>query len=225
MLALSILSLLLGPVVYEFGKTRPLLRQFLDGLVFVTIAGLVFAHIIPDAIDTGGRLTVAFLLVGLLFPILLEHRFHDAVPQAHGFILFLAIVGIVIHATIDGIALVPGRGFELALGVVVHRLPVGMAIWWSIRPGFGRNVAFGIYALIAVVTVAAWYAAHPVMELAESRSVAWFQAFVAGSLLHVAAFGTSHEHPREGETRRQGGAYRAGIIVGLFLLFTLPGLV
>lgn len=226
MLILSIITLLLGPVVYEFGRTRPALRQFLDGVVFITIAGIVFVHIIPESIAAGGNVAIAFLLLGLGFPVILEHRFHDAVPQAHGFILALAALGIVVHAAIDGVALVPAGegGHELAVSVVLHRLPVGMAVWWSVRPNFGKGTAFGIFALIIAATIAAYLAAEPVLALAAASSVAWLQAFVSGSLIHVAAFGASHEHPVEGETRRQGWAYRAGILLGLFLLFTLPGL-
>ena len=230
MLILSIVSLLLGPVVYEFGRARPALRQFLDGIVFITIAGIVFVHIIPESIGAGGNLAIVFLLLGLAFPVVLEHRFHDAVPQAHGFILVLAALGIVVHAGIDGIALVPTgdgghwHGNELAVSVVLHRLPVGMAVWWSVRPNFGKATAIGVFALIIGATVAAYFAAEPVVALAAASSVAWFQAFVSGSLIHVAAFGASHEHPVEGENRRQGWAYRAGILLGLFLLFTLPGL-
>ncbi len=230
MLILSILSLLLGPVVYEFGRARPAMRQFLDGIVFTTIAGIVFFHIIPEVIEAGGAIAIVFLLLGLAFPVLLEHRFHDAVPQAHGFILVLAALGIVVHAAIDGVALVPTaeggfwRGNELAVSVVLHRLPVGMALWWSVRPNFGKATAYAVFALIISATIVAYVAAEPVMALAAASSVAWFQAFVSGSLIHVAAFGTSHEHADEGEPRRQGWAYRAGILTGLFLLVTLPGL-
>ena len=230
MLILSIVSLLLGPFVYELGRKRPALRQFLDGMVFITIAGIVFVHIIPEAIEVGGKAAILFLLLGLAFPVLLEQRFHDAVPQAHGFILVLAAFGIVVHAAMDGIALVPlgeggfWRGNELAVSVVLHRLPVGMALWWSVRPNFGRATALAVFALIIAVTVVAYVAAEPVVAIAAASSIAWFQAFVSGSLLHVAAFGASHEHPEEGETRRPSWAYRAGILVGLVILFTLPGL-
>ena len=230
MLILSILALLLGPFIYEFGRARPVTRQFLDGIVFITIAGIVLIHIIPDAIVAGGTLAIVFLLLGLVFPVMLEHRFHDAVPQAHGFILALAALGIVVHAAIDGIALVPTDGEtqweqnQLALSVVLHRLPVGMAVWWSVRPNFGRVAALAVFGLIIGVTIAAYAAAEPVLALASVSSVAWFQAFVSGSLVHVAAFGARHEHPVQVETRQPGWAYRAGILLGLFLLFTIPGL-
>ncbi len=233
MLLLSILALAIGPFIYELGRRQPKVRQFLDGLIFITIAGIVCIHIIPEAITTGGNTAIVFLLLGLAFPVVLEHRFHDAVPQAHGFILVLAALGMTVHAALDGIALAPGSaidpsgivlfgGSPLALSVVLHRLPVGMAIWWSLRPAFGKTVAIGAFALVIAVTAAAYFLAASFIEYAATASVAWFQAFVSGSLVHVIAFGVSHEHEAEGESRRQGWPYRVGILVGLFLIFTVP---
>ena len=58
---------------------------------------------------------------------------------------------------------------------------------------------------------------------AETRSIAWFQAFVAGSLVHVVAFGVSHGHDGdEVLTGDNGWGFRAGILLGMFLLFTVP---
>ncbi len=229
MLLLSILALAIGPFSYELGRRRPQVRQFLDGLVFMTIAGIVCVHIIPEAISTGGKAAIVFLLLGLAFPVLLERRFHDAVPQAHGFILVLAALGMTVHAALDGVALAPGNvldpsgatlwgGSPLALSIVLHRLPVGMAIWWSLKPAFGQRVALAAFALVIAATAAAYFLAASFIEYAEAASLAWFQAFVSGSLVHVVAFGVSHEHPAGGE----GWAYRVGILLGLFLVFTLP---
>lgn len=233
MLLLSIIALAIGPFVYEFGRRRPRVGQFLDGLIFITIAGIVCVHTIPDAIAVGGNAGFVFLLLGLAFPVMLERSFHDAVPQAHGFILILAALGMTVHAALDGVALAPGSAVDssqmvffgsgpLALSVVLHRLPVGMAIWWSLRPAFGKTVALAAFALMIVVTAAAYFLAAPFMEYAEIASVAWFQAFVSGSLVHVVAFGVSHEHDAELESQQQGWPYRVGILVGLFLIFTAP---
>jgi zinc transporter ZupT len=230
MLILSIISLLLGPFIYELGRSRPVMRQFLDGMVFITIAGIVLIHIIPDAIAAGGTLAIVFLLLGLAFPLVLEHRFHDALSQAHGLVLALAALGIVIHAAIDGIALFPIDGESqwernrLALGVVLHRLPVGMAVWWSVRPNFGLAAALAVFALMVGTTIAAFAAAEPALDLASGSSVAWFQAFVSGSVVHVAAFGARHEGPGEPAARQPQWAYRSGILLGLLLILTLSGL-
>ena len=97
-----------------------------------------------------------------------------------------------------------------------------MAIWWSLRPNFGTPVAVAAFAVIIAATSIAYLSAGPLVGLAGAPSVAWFQAFVAGSLVHIVAFGVSHGHPVEGDARSRDWAYRVGILVGLFLIFTLP---
>ena len=39
LLALSIVALLAGPLVYTLGRRNAVARQFLDGFIFITIAG------------------------------------------------------------------------------------------------------------------------------------------------------------------------------------------
>ena len=56
LLALSIVALLAGPAVYTFGRRNRIARQILDGFIFITIAGIVTVHIIPEALVGGGNL-------------------------------------------------------------------------------------------------------------------------------------------------------------------------
>ena len=65
-----------------------------------------------------------------------------------------------------------------------------------------------------------------VVELAEARGVAWIQAFISGSLIHIVAFGVSHDHEKHVEpvAQFQDWGYRLGILIGLFLVFTSPQL-
>ena len=235
-LFLSMAALLAGPFVYALGQQRLQARQFLDGFVFITIAGIVCVHIVPSALSQGGAVALLFLLAGLGFPTLLERVFERAHHQAHSAILLLAALGLVVHAVIDGIALAPtgqasAEGLiaalwsnQLALSVVLHRLPVGMAIWWSLRPQFGVRVAVSIFALIMAVTAVSFAFAAPILALAETRSLAYFQSFVAGSLVHAVAFGLSHDHDAQIEpvARLDAWGYRLGILLGMFLVFTLP---
>jgi hypothetical protein len=244
-LLLSILALVAGPFVYALGRRQPDLRQILDGFVFITIAGIVCVFIVPKAIDAGGPFAIAFALLGLAFPVAIERFFDSAMHEAHVFILVLAALGLVVHATLDGIALLPlneadvdyltqssglfGSLFDnqLALGVILHRLPVGMAIWWSVRTSFGRPVAIGTFAAIILATTVAYLQGQEVMALAAAPSVAYFQAFVSGSLVHVVAFGVSHdhhEHAQTAKTAEKAWAYRVGILLGMFVVFTAPHL-
>ncbi|MDJ0941093.1 MAG: hypothetical protein QNJ00_15140 [Woeseiaceae bacterium] len=234
----SIVTLLAGPFIYAWGRRKPVVRQVIDGFVLITVAGIVCAHIIPDSIEGGGLLALAFLAVGLLFPIAIEKAFHHSMQRAHVFIVLLAAAGLVIHAIIDGIALLPGNsadtgrtnshligsifGNELALGVILHRLPVGMAIWWSVRPSFGTAAAVGAMLMIVVATTLAYVFGGAVVDWAATRELAWFQGFVAGSLVHVVAFGVSHDHDAGDMIGGVSWRYRVGILLAMFLAFTVP---
>jgi hypothetical protein len=204
-LILSISALLLGPVIYAFGRTNHVARQILDGFIFITIAGIICVNIIPEALVVGGTLAIVFLILGIVFPVVVERGFRGAFHEAHRLVLIIAALG---HA------------------VILHRLPVGMAIWWSLRPNLGLPVAIAAFATISVATAASYILGGPMVELAEARSIAYVQAFVSGSLIHVVAFGITHEHdvPIEPVARSRDWGYRVGILLGLFLVFTAPQL-
>lgn len=225
-LALSILALLLGPVIYGLSRQNHVARQVLDGFIFITIAGIICVNIIPEALAVGGTLALLFLLLGLAFPVVVEHGFSSALHEAHIVVLILAALGLIIHATIDGIAILPAQGSDLAHAVILHRLPVGMAIWWSLRPTLGTPVAVGAIVMISLATAVSYILGAPMVELAEARSLAMIQAFVAGSLIHIVAFGFTHEHDAHIEpvAKSQDWSYRVGILLGLFLVFTAPEL-
>ena len=225
-LALSILALLLGPVIYGLSQRNRVARQVLDGFIFITIAGIICVNIIPEALAVGGTLAVIFLVVGIAFPVIMEHGFRGALHEAHVVVLILAALGLIIHATIDGIALLPAQGSDLAHAVILHRLPVGMAIWWSLRPSLGTPVAVAAIVTISIATALSYLLGAPMVELAEAKSLALIQAFVSGSLIHIVAFGITHEHDAHIEpvARSQDWSYRVGILLGLFLVFTAPQL-
>ena len=226
LLALSIVALLAGPAVYTFGRRNRVARQSLDGFIFITIAGIVTVHIIPEALVGGGNLAFAFLALGIVFPVVLERGLHGSFHAAHGLVLALAALGLVIHAALDGIALLPSGNRDLAYAVILHRLPVGMAIWWSLRPNLGLTAAIVAFAMIIAASLASFVFAAPMIEIAEARSIAWVQAFISGSLIHIVAFGVSHDHEKHVEpvAQFQDWGYRLGILIGLFLVFTSPQL-
>lgn len=214
---LSTLALVLAPFIYALGRRSPLARQALDGFIFITIAGIVCVNIIPEALETGGTAALVFLAVGLAFPFVIEHLGSIPHRKAHVFIVMLAGLGLVVHASIDGIALLDEA---LAPAIILHRVPVGMAIWWSVRPSFGTGSAIVVFATIIGATGVAYLLGAPFMELAEIRGISWFQAFVAGSLVHVVAFGISSDHGGQVEPAAgfRDWGYRAGILIGLFVL-------
>ena len=184
---LSTIALLLGPPVYALGNRNPTARSILDGIVFIAIAWIIGVHIVPDSLSSGGWLALVALLAGIVFPISLKRVFHIATRTAHVAVMLLAATGLCLHALIDGIALVGND--RLAVAVIVHRVPVGMALWWTFRPALGKTAAITAFVVIIVATGLAFYLGTPVIEMAESRWLAVFQAFVSGSLIDLVVVG------------------------------------
>ncbi len=247
---LSSLALLAGPFLFALAARHPASRAGLEGFILVTLGGIVCLHIAPDAWQVAGFFSLLMGLGGLAFPMLLEAVFRRALAQAHLVVLILAACGIVLHAVLDGIALLPlevsagGRGNELAAGVIIHRLPVGIAIWWVLRPQFGTGIAVATFALVIGATGLSYFSGAGIFA-ANAFWLALFQSFVAGSLVHVALFGASHDHEhdqgdrdmahgsgshthphaqptREVPSKVRSPAYRLGLLLGLVAVFLLP---
>ena len=125
---------------------------------------------------------------------LLERLFRKASDTAHLVIVALAAFGLLTHALVDGVALLPESGTGLAHAIILHRLPVGMALWWAVRPNFGITISIIVFSLVILATAAGYLIGETIMEIADMRTIAMFQAFVAGSLIHVVIFGVRHHH-------------------------------
>lgn len=257
-LALSLLALALGPLLYSACRNTDFARSALDGLLYASIAGLVIVHIVPDVYATAGFMSLVFLVAGIFIAFVVERLPEGGGQDRYGWIIALGALGLALHAMVDGIALLPGNhladaigheghshgdirnlggadghdhdhghgsglqgllGNYLAIGVILHRIPVGMAIWSTVRPLFGTALAVAALALIAVATSAAYLLGQPVIDLMEARSVAFFQAFVAGSLLHVIVFTSARRHS---PTPATAVGERLGVIVAIFILIMVP---
>jgi hypothetical protein len=193
-LILSIAALLLGPAIYMAGRKNKTSKRILDGLILLSIAVIIAIHVVPEALRHGGKLALIVIVLGLVFPMLLERLFRKATDSAHMFIVALAAAGLLIHAVVDGLALLPENGASLAYAVVLHRLPVGMAIWCVVRPNFGTAAAVSVFAFVIAATVAGYFAGASLFELADPRNIALLQAFISGSLIHVVVFRHGHHH-------------------------------
>ncbi|MBX3229467.1 MAG: permease [Labilithrix sp.] len=222
LLLLSIVALGLGPLIVTFAGARSWVLALVDGFVIVTIGGIALIHILPEALLTCGPWAFAAAAAGLFGPMLLERKNHPHHDHVHGGdtakhrpALVLALLGIAMHAFLDGSAFAEhvdehgsahAHGSELlGLAVVLHRMPEGLAIWWLVRPRLrSAGAAVGALALVAGATVMGSRFGD---ELVHGTGVVVFsfvQAVVAGSLLHVVihhappsvAWSHHHHHAR-----------------------------
>ncbi|QYK12860.1 metal transporter [Shewanella rhizosphaerae] len=223
-LVASCIALLLGPLFYRFFTTGTGLQKGLDGFIFVSLGGLVLIHILPELLEHGGFLSLLFVVVGLWGPTLSERLFHRYSEVTHNLTLTLGIGGLLLHTLTDGGAMVlaqqDGNSSLLALGVILHRLPVGLAIWWLLKPQVGSRWASIVLGGMMLLTGVGYFAGEQLLAQLSLDNTVYLQAFVTGSILHVVL------HQPHGHTidDKQGKyEYQAGIgsLLGIVLLFVL----
>ncbi len=187
LLVAAIAVLAVAPVLYRLAARQRAALACLDGFVFASVLGLVVLVILPESVVGGGWLAAAAALVGFLGPTFLERGLSRAAAHTHGVTMVVAMVGLALHAFIDGIALAHGPGGGqtqqmLAVAVVVHRVPVALTVWWLLRPRHGLARATMALASVAIATVVGYVFGDAAFISARLLIV---QALVAGSLLHV----------------------------------------
>lgn len=227
-LAISLAALVVGPLAFHVARGRRPMLAWIDGFVLVTVMGLVFFTMLPEALIHGGWWVLALVALGAIGPNLFERFGHGVGHPAHAATVILALLGLGLHSFIDGGAIATGRmaspvGINLfGVGVALHRLPVGFTIWWLARARYGSRVAVGILAIVASGTIVGAAVGPAIAQASSGAAVAWFQGLVSGSLLHVVlhrpALPKQIEPVERARLRRWEGA---GAILGLAFLVAL----
>ncbi len=221
---ISIAALALGPLIYRVAHRAQAALSFVDGFVLVAISGLILVHVIPHSMESGGLWVPLVALLGFFVPQIVEHTLKRAAARAHTATLILAAFGLVIHALLDGAALAAPSdaesSSELALAVVLHRLPVAITLWALLVSVIGRGLTAAVLAAIGAATVGGFVLGDTLAAAADARWLALFQALVAGSLLHVVVHRPSPLPSPTGGTKR-GRIYGGiGALVAIALVAT-----
>ncbi|MFQ5653274.1 MAG: permease [Planctomycetota bacterium] len=190
-LGLSLLALLLGPLLHRLASRAGNLLEILDGFMLIAIGGLIFLDVLPQSVELAGWWALPVAIAGLFVPTLLERVRHRAGRHAHTAALALGVVGILVHGFVDGVALTgpsaPDGGSvgSLPIAVILHRVPIGLTIWWLLHPAFGRAIAAGALGALALSTVVGFHFGESLARGVNDRGLGLFAALVGGSLLHV----------------------------------------
>lgn len=216
----SIAPLAVGPFLARLADRAEAARSVVDAFAAVSLGGIVILHIWPHAFLTAGAWTLVGGLLGLLLPFVLHGSLHSHERKIYPGFVFLAFVGLAVHATLDGVALFSplaeeamaagealsrpdahyhdqGSAMLLALAVILHRLPMGLAVWWFAAPILGRRFATGLLLAIAAATVLGFSVAGQLLVDLSMPGIAVFEATIAGMLLHV-VMGHDHGHAEQG---------------------------
>ncbi len=233
-LVISVAALLIGPLLARIFEQQPGVNRFLDGFILVSIGGIAVTHLLPEAVIEIGGMALVMVLLGALLPYLAERAFHIYERATHSSVLVLALSGILMHTLLDGMALSQastehGAGRALAFAVILHRLPVGLLIWWALKPYSGIKVILSVLILMSLSTIAGFSLGGMEISLVHSSAITYFQALVTGSLLHVLFHRHLHQkthcesEPEQAQAHSRK-AYPAalGALMGVSLLYFLP---
>jgi uncharacterized membrane protein YraQ (UPF0718 family) len=144
-------------------------------------------------------------------------------------VIAVGMVGLAVHSLIDGVAL-SGAGYaspsglhsSLGLAVLLHNLPVGVVIWWLVRPAYGAAWAGAALGFTAAATALGYGFSDALLGTLNGAARAGFEALVGGSLLHVLV----HRHAPEDHEARPAIANRIeglGGLIGTLILLGLLG--
>lgn len=220
LLIAAVLGLCLGPVLFVLLHSRPRPQLALDGFVLVAVVGLVVLHVLPDAYEVAGIWALVVATVGLLLPLFAERIKALSHRASHGLVLAIALLGLMLHASLDGVGVAGSEG--LGIAVAVHRIPVGLAVWWLVRPQFGRRWAFAVLAGLCLATIGGFVLQNAVIDMGSVLWVQLVQALVAGSLLHVLLHQSVGFHDHTEENARWHVPGTIGALAGAMLVAGLP---
>ena len=190
-LAGALAAPLVGVLLYRWSHRRPGAARVVDGVMLALVPGLVAWQVLPHAWAEHGAATLVVLAAGAGAPVLVERTSRALAPHVDDLALVVGLSGLGLHALLEGAALAPGTG--VAAAVILHRIPVGLAIWWMLRPRHGvRGGALGIGVLSAATVIG--YAVGGELAGGHGPGVDLYQAFVGGSLLHVVFHQCRRDH-------------------------------
>ncbi len=221
----SLIALIVGPFTFRLFAAREHFYRLIDGFIVVVISGIVIIEVLPELLGHIPVLGILLLIVGFAGPTILEGLFHKAAHQVHKTALLIGVGGIVIHTIVDGVILcdLPAAGGNLlGWGVILHRLPVGITIWWLIEPRYGRKAALAILGLMILGTVGGFMMGLENTALTSGEGGLWLKALVAGAILHVVIhrpqLAITHQKNKHGFIRWAEGA---GNLIGIGILVLL----
>ncbi len=206
LLLTSLAALAIGPALVALSRSRRWALDAADGFVVVALAGIALFHVLPESFAVGGLWSVSGAVAGLFGPMLLEHRALDAGPGAEARLRSgLVLAGLAVHGVIDGFGLAQEGAGSLALAVLVHRIPEGVAAWTLLRPAWGTPRTIIALMGLGLATSCGLLAGRFGIVIGTGVAAAVVQAVAIGSVLHVVlhhapratAWKHHHDHPHE----------------------------
>jgi hypothetical protein len=179
----SVAATAAGPLIFPRLKRSHGWLARLDSFLLVSLAGLVVVVVLPHAISEAGPAVLLAALAGGLGPIWFERRHARG---HHPGVASVALLALGLHMFLDGAALTSDHaadeGASLAVAVILHRFPVGMAIGARLP----SRLAWPVLVAVVTFTACGYFVGDAALPHLSPTMVAWFDALMGGLVLHVA---------------------------------------
>jgi len=186
-LFLSIISLFIGPVLYQWLSRSGFVAKVFDSLIITVLVILMAFLLIPESWAALGYWSVALILAGYLVPGVLEQLIKSAAHTFHIVSLLLALAGLALHAMLDGAALMMGHEGatnSLSVVIVIHRFGVGMMLWLMVQPVFGKHAAIAVLGFVTLATIGGYLLSETLLGFEEGSAMPVIQALIIGMIVH-----------------------------------------
>lgn len=187
MLLLSLITLFAGPLVFQWISSSHPLARTLDRVIVVVLIVLVLVLLIPDIIGPLGFYAPAYIGLGYLLPGVLERVIKKAAQTLHMLSLYFALVGLLLHAMLDGAGLAGSELREsggLAAAIILHRFGMGLMLWLIMEPVFGKRAAWATLFAMAAATIVGFEFSERLLPYAGDTFIAAMQGVIIGTIIH-----------------------------------------
>ena len=187
MLLLSIIMLFAGPLLFQWVSSSHPLAKTLDRVIVAILVVLVVVLLIPDIIEPLGLLAPGFLIIGYLLPGLLERAIKRAAETLHLLSLYIALIGLLLHAVLDGAGLAGSEmrdNSSLAIAIILHRFGMGLVLWMIMQPAFGKRIAWATLFAMAAATIIGFEFSERLLPYADDTVIAALQGVIVGTIIH-----------------------------------------
>ena len=187
MLLLSLITLFAGPLLFQWISSSHPLARTLDRVIVIALVLLVVLLLIPDIVEPLGWSALGFLFVGYLLPGLLERVIRRAAETLHLLSLYVALVGLLLHAVLDGAGLAGSELRDsggLATAIILHRFGMGLMLWLIMQPVFGNRVGWATLFAMAAATIIGFEFSEWLLPYAGDTLIAAVQGVIIGTIIH-----------------------------------------
>lgn len=204
----------------EFPSLRIRDHRLLLSFSGAFLLGITLFELLPE-VYTGdsGRLTGAFIALGILLQIILEsfskgaeHGHRHGSPEGNRFPLLL-FVSLGLHAFLEGVPLASNQ--PVIWGIAIHKIPIALILGsFLIQSGLSRTSCWLFMVAFALMTpFGTWVGALPFLQGIYDPLL----AVVIGMILHVSTIILFESSRNHAHNIRKLGVILLGLVLAWFL--------